>query len=320
MSKKILVLSNKSDAHTDSVIAQLYDTGNQVVRLNTEDFRNYTINVLGVAGQWSILTPEGRIVDPRTIDSVYVRRVTPALVTDIDEKFREFTVNEVAVLIDALPALLVDTRWMDNPNLRKVADNKLFQLRIAKQCGLSIPETLVTNEWKSLMNFMHGRRVVYKTLYIPVVDLGDNGVSVINTTLLTEEHLEQLKTSLYLCPSLFQEYIEKEYELRIHVIGNEVVAIGIDSQSTPSAKVDWRMAQFDTLSYKEVCLPGGIQGQILSFVKTLGLNFGIIDMIVTPDGQYVFLEINTNGNWLWIERILGVEISGRIAKWLSCDM
>ena len=130
--------------------------------------------------------------------------------------------------------------------------------------------------------------------------------------------MEQLRASLSLCPSLFQAYVEKEYELRIHVIGGDVIAVAIDSQSESKAEIDWRIADFDTLDYKEITLPQDVMEKVRLFVKSLGLNFGIIDMIVTPDNQYIFLEINTNGNWLWIERNAGIEISSQIAEWLSC--
>jgi D-alanine-D-alanine ligase-like ATP-grasp enzyme len=32
-----------------------------------------------------------------------------------------------------------------------------------------------------------------------------------------------------------------------------------------------------------------------------GLNYGAIDMIITPDGEYVFLEINPVGEFFWLE-------------------
>ncbi|MEJ2669125.1 MAG: MvdD family ATP-grasp ribosomal peptide maturase, partial [Gammaproteobacteria bacterium] len=52
----------------------------------------------------------------------------------------------------------------------------------------------------------------------------------------------------------------------------------------------------------------------------LGLNFGCIDMILTPDDEFVFLEVNPNGQWLWVEHSLGCNISGAIAdKLIGCS-
>ena len=36
-------------------------------------------------------------------------------------------------------------------------------------------------------------------------------------------------------------------------------------------------------------------------MASLGLKFGCFDFIVTPDGEYVFLEVNEAGQFLWIE-------------------
>ncbi|RJQ33606.1 ATP-dependent carboxylate-amine ligase [Candidatus Parcubacteria bacterium] len=289
----------------------------EVIRINTEDFRSNIINIPLTSDFWSIVTPEGRIIDPREIFSVYLRRISPVLVDDVAQDFRKFTSNETSVVIEALPGLLPTAKWMDYPHVRKIADNKLFQLKLARSLGLSVPETLVTNDYASLLMFAAGRRIIYKTLYIPILDLDDRGVSVINTTLLTDQYMKQLEVSLRLCPSLFQVYIEKEYELRIHIVGNDILAVSIDSQSVSGAEIDWRTADFDALPYEPVKLPTYVYDKIVSFTRSLGLNFGIIDMIVTPDGQYVFLEINPNGNWLWIERAIGLDVSGRIARWLS---
>ena len=51
-------------------------------------------------------------------------------------------------------------------------------------------------------------------------------------------------------------------------------------------------------------------------VRRLGLAYGAIDLVLTPDGRYVFLEINPNGQYLWIEQLTGLPISEAIAEWL----
>jgi glutathione synthase/RimK-type ligase-like ATP-grasp enzyme len=47
------------------------------------------------------------------------------------------------------------------------------------------------------------------------------------------------------------------------------------------------------------------------------LRFGAIDMIVTPEGRYVFLEINPNGQWRWIEDASGLPISDALCDALA---
>lgn len=47
----------------------------------------------------------------------------------------------------------------------------------------------------------------------------------------------------------------------------------------------------------------------------MGLCYGAIDMVVTPDERYVFIEINPNGQYLWVEQATGLPISDAI-----CDL
>ena len=50
-----------------------------------------------------------------------------------------------------------------------------------------------------------------------------------------------------------------------------------------------------------IALPDAIARQCRAFVQRLGLVFGCFDLIVTPAGDYVFLEINQMGQFLWVE-------------------
>ena len=55
-------------------------------------------------------------------------------------------------------------------------------------------------------------------------------------------------------------------------------------------------------------------------MEGLGLRYGAIDMVFTPDGRYVFLEINPNGQYLWIEYQTGMPISDAICDLLMSDL
>lgn len=100
--------------------------------------------------------------------------------------------------------------------------------------------------------------------------------------------------------SFVQEYIEKAFELRVTVVGNRIFACRIDSQlqQDDTGKIDWRQGYG-------------------TYLRRMGLNFGCFDFIVTPSGEYVFLECNPNGQWLWVELETGLPISEAIARWLA---
>jgi glutathione synthase/RimK-type ligase-like ATP-grasp enzyme len=60
-------------------------------------------------------------------------------------------------------------------------------------------------------------------------------------------------------------------------------------------------------------LPETIQQQLLTFMDGYGLNYGAIDLILTPDDQYYFLEVNAAGEYFWLDRLCDFGISKQIA-------
>ena len=102
--------------------------------------------------------------------------------------------------------------------------------------------------------------------------------------------------------SFVQEYIEKAFELRVTVVGKRIFACRIDSQSQQddTGKIDWRQGYGKGIGWSSFELPDDIQDKCLAYLWRMGLNFGCFDFIVTPSGEYVFLECNPNGQWLWV--------------------
>lgn len=69
--------------------------------------------------------------------------------------------------------------------------------------------------------------------------------------------------------------------------------------------------------YTPYVLPAGIAAKCLRLTQLLGLEFGAIDLIRRPDGEYVFLEINGNGQFQWAEDLSGVKISDALVRLLA---
>jgi len=124
--------------------------------------------------------------------------------------------------------------------------------------------------------------------------------------------------SVRYAPALFQERIPKKVELRVTVVGRKVFAAEIRSQEISRLHIDWRMArEYGQDRYYGVYkLPQAIAERCVRLVRALGLCFGAIDLIVTPDDQYVFLEVNPNGQWAFIESWTGLPIGAAIADLL----
>ena len=67
-------------------------------------------------------------------------------------------------------------------------------------------------------------------------------------------------------------------------------------------------------------LPSDLDSKILALMDALALQYGAIDFVLTPDSGYVFLEINPNGQWLWLDDMLSLGISSEIAEWLAREL
>lgn len=118
-------------------------------------------------------------------------------------------------------------------------------------------------------------------------------------------------------PAIYQELIPKRFDLRVTIVGHKIYAAAIDSQSDPAAALDWRQTDNPRLPHHPVTLPDEISDKLLRMMEALRLTFGAVDMVLTPDGEYVFLEVNPNGQWLWIDDTLGYGISHAVAEWLA---
>jgi glutathione synthase/RimK-type ligase-like ATP-grasp enzyme len=120
-----------------------------------------------------------------------------------------------------------------------------------------------------------------------------------------------------LSPAIYQALVPKRFDLRVTIVGQRIFAAAIDSQSDPAAVVDWRHTDNPRLPHHSVSLPEHVADKLLRLMDSFRLTFGAIDMIHTPDDDYVFLEVNPSGQWLWLDDMLEFGISNAVAEWLA---
>ncbi len=193
--------------------------------------------------------------------------------------------------------------WVSHPDSLHAAEWKPTQLCYAQQIGFRIPRTLITNDPQAVMQFFEECQgeVIYKSFSQGVPPkIGEPWLGAIYTTKLTQVALQEHAPTIALTANLFQEYIPKAFELRINVIGSQVFAAEIHSQHCERTKIDFRMG-YDDLYYRVHALPAPIEEACRSLVRMFDLRFSALDILVTPDGEYVFLELNSSGQWGWIE-------------------
>lgn len=303
----ILIITHKTDFTVDFVINKLNQRNIGYKRFNCEDlFQSpFTVKFNGEF-EYSILN-EGNY------SSVWFRRTKLPEIANLSVEERFYILNETDSffknLFSSLPA-----KWLSQPDSVYRAENKFLQLKTAQKIGFCIPDTIITNSKSELKEFFfkNNENIILKPISQTRIKYNE-GVAFIFTTPVTKKVIDEIE-KYDLTPCIFQENISKKYEVRATVVGDEVFAAAVFSQDDNETKTDWRKKK---LKFIETTLPIEIQHLCVQLVKTLGLEFGAIDLIKTLEGKYIFLEINPNGQWVWIENQTGQKISEAIINFLA---
>lgn len=218
----------------------------------------------------------------------------------------------VGALLDrGADVVRIDTA--DFPGSLSLADAsyKPRQLRVAAQCGLSVPRSLVTNVGAQVREFAAELPdgLIYKSLSPGVVTEEDE-MRIIHTSQLSIDKIDD--SAIGLCCHLFQEWIPKTFDVRLAVIGNRFFAVAVHADS-PEATVDWR-SRYDDLRYEVCQTPEAVRHGVAAYLRPFGLVFGAFDFSITPDGRWWFSEFNPAGPWGWLAEETGLPIAQVIAE------
>jgi glutathione synthase/RimK-type ligase-like ATP-grasp enzyme len=194
---------------------------------------------------------------------------------------------------------------VNSPATATLRDLKPLQLQIAIDCGFCVPETLISNSPEEIRDFIKANRVGgAETIAKPLSAVFWRNTNIDDFGFMTELVTEADPDScdLVSCPVIPQKRVEKDFEVRVNVLGNTVIAVKIDSQVDESSKVDFRKVDdWRKLSHRLLDIDDGLKAGIVGLARSLGSVFAAMDFIVTRDGEWIFLESNEMGNWLWIE-------------------
>jgi len=322
MKNQVLIITNKQDSHTDKVIKYLIKKNISVFRLNTEDLLiKYKINLsIGDNGNWfGTITDElNRVLDLKTLKVAWLRKPKFDFASNYTKEelgIKKFMVSEAKAFISILYSMSHIT-WINNPIIADGMKSKFQQLLLAKELGVKIPKTLITTVPNKAESFLeeNGNRVLIKSIYTGNVTLHGRNQSI-PSKLITRNEFKKYYKNIELTPTQFQEYIEKNFELRVTVIKNKVFAAKIESQLNEKTKIDWR--KYTNLNPHSIFkLPKKIEKFCIKFIEQQKLIYGAIDFIVTPDNEYVFLENNPFGQYLWLEIETGLPLTKEIGDLL----
>ncbi|HEU4596415.1 MAG TPA: MvdC family ATP-grasp ribosomal peptide maturase [Pyrinomonadaceae bacterium] len=311
------MLTHSGDYFTVERVAEaLARRGARPFRLNTDLFPEELRISSGLGNRGTDYTVEagGERLRAVEVRAVWARKLwMPRLDERLDEQLRAMCARESVAALEGFLDGLHDALWVNQPAREREAENKLLQLRLASEVGLRIPRTLVTNDPARAQKFYKelGGSMVAKLLRPLSVSMNDAPFFVY-TNEVTARDLEDAETLRH-CPMVFQERVPKERELRVAYVGGELFTGAIDAAASARGATDWRRAEVGEVSWEHSEVPREVADALDALMTRLGLAYGAVDLIQTPSGEHVFLEVNPGGEWGMLERDLGLLISEAIA-------
>ncbi len=313
--KTCLLLTERLEPTADLLVAEMRRRGVRCVRWNLDQFpvgSTLTYRTRGDDFRAEIVT-DGRKIDLDEVGSIWCRGVQAlGFPPDLEGADRRFAEAETERTLTALYTI-AEAVWVNHPHCHVRANAKPAQLAVARELGFDIPATVITNDPDEVRAFVarSDGAVIYKTL---TQSLDTEPGKALFTSIVTDKALATLDL-IRVTPGVFQELVPKAYELRVTVVGSRIFSARIDSQSRPETKIDWRHLPFAVDA--AIDLPSEVEARIRALMKTLGLVYGALDFVVTPQGRHVFLEVNPAGQYMWIESKLGLPITAALADVLS---
>lgn len=315
----VLVLTQQFDPTADLVIRELHQRGVPVFRCDPGDFPEEVELCAHISAAGTVtgtLRQGARELPLADIWSVYHRRPSNHRVHPLlDDSEERWCVREAASGFQGVLAAL-NRPWVNHPDDNRAAAHKPRQLTQAARAGLAVPESLITNTTDAARTFALAKA---KTVYKPMTGGPEpndpaQAKSALYTTIVTPD---EVTPGVEHTAHLFQVWAEKAYEVRLTVVGDGLFAARIDA-GTPAARTDWR-SDYDNLTYSPLETPHHVRRAVIRLMSGLQLTYGALDFVVTPDGEWVFLELNPNGQWGWIELATGLPIAAAIADRLQKD-
>jgi ATP-GRASP peptide maturase of grasp-with-spasm system len=328
----VAILSEDNDISTDDVMDWLLYFNIGVIRVNEGDEAgNISIRVSDNDQSFHIdFVDIQKRVESAQIRKLWYRRGEFSIGRNLESSLDmlgnagNYFSNEMEIIKN----YLYDSFYKEKRGINSYKHNytnKLWNLKIASQQGLHIPDTLVTNNSEELRQFsMKHEEIVIKPLTHPHFKSPFNGqlfnISSDTVVMKKDELLENISKQKVFLPTLFQGYIDKKIEIRSFYLQERFYSMAIFSQENEKTKKDFRNYDLERpnrcVPYK---LPDIVEAKLIKFMEELNMNSGSFDIILTPSNTYVFLEVNPIGQFQWVSSNCNYYLEKQIAKALSND-
>lgn len=316
----ILIVATHLDPHADAVVDFLLKAQRQFVRVDLEsvfDDFTFTIQEDDSSVWWRLVSRNGKhVLSNTSLRTVWWRRSTcypngrPEVIAE--HVNREESRNVLKWLFESLPNHYFP---FGHPWSIRRAENKVLQLRKARDAGLLVPQYCFSNEDSSLIRTFGGEdKLIVKSLSLGTYASGGTDYSF-RATAISRQQIEALRMQGASMVGFAQKRITRDYDVRAFITHHWVHACQIDVTKLPEGVDDWR-PYIDLCNHKQCSMPDDVLTSCRTYLRNIDMPCGHFDFIVDKAGHYNFLECNPNGQWYWLEMLSGAAIAKDVANTL----
>mgnify|MGYP000136156830 FL=1 len=309
---EILIISNSTDFTTDYICIELNKRTNKYLRINRDLFRSYSVDFCIDTLELLICIENAKYrISPSVLKSVYYRapiylHYIPRESLSFEEQL--YRSQWMAFLRNIM--LFENVLWMNNPTATFKAENKMLQLKYARESGLQCPTTHLLNS-TDFISLDDKTSYVVKSLDTVILRKAQRE-AFCYTNILTGKEIKQ--SYIASAPIVLQDNISPKIDIRVTVVGKKAFPVKITNNGD-GINGDWRKHK-DIVDFIPFELPCQVENACIEVARKLGLWFGGIDLAFSS-GKYYFIEINPTGEWAWLINSTGLRIDKAICDYLT---
>mgnify|MGYP004678856205 CR=1 FL=1 len=298
----ILLLSSDGDFSTDIIIKWLknrkYDN---YLRIHPMDFIEKRVELSPITGKYSFL---GKEFDFSSVNVVWYRRFGRFSRSQYYDGVKQNIGNEAAELLkyelNNITEFFVSLIPRNVPVIgskRNSNTNKLIELWYANKAGLNVPYTIITSEKQALNRVLREKeKLISKSAYNARTIPYNKDLYTMFTAEISKNDINNIPEHFF--PSMIQEEIVKDFEIRVFFILGKIYSMAIISQDNPQTALDFRKYDEKKPNRFIPCdIDTNTKAKISVFMNSMNLNIGSLDFIKGRDGKLYFLEVNYMGQF-----------------------
>jgi hypothetical protein len=291
-------MSRSCDAELDAVQDLLEKAGVRTARVNSDE-----------------LVPADLLADPQSRTVCVNGLWMSPTVTWV----RHFTAHAIDSTGSVVHDMFLRESWqavawqlmaVSAATIRPRQPGMLSQLLLARQHGVAVPRTMLTTDPGRASAALQCPRLVIKAVDRHFVEASPGLLSGMFPVVVESRALSGDPATGP--PVIVQEYVEHDVELRVYFVGGQVFCFEVDKESPADPWV-----APDRVKVRCVAPSAAVATATVALASAMSLDYGAFDFLMR-DGAPVFLEVNADGDWRWVERKVGTNsVTLAVARMLS---